>query len=178
MKNKTYLESDHIYLRAAEPVDLEVMYEVENDSSMWEISCCTVPYSRYILKEYIKNSSYDIYADKQLRMMIVQKGSDMVIGIIDITDFVPLHGRGAIGIMIREGYRKHGYAKEALNLLLEYSFEYLHLKQLYAYIAVDNEDSIRLFNSCGFVQSGLLKDWLHTGNEYKDTILLQCISPN
>lgn len=175
MNNNIYLENDRIYLRAVEPTDLEIMYSIENNPSMWQVSSFTVPYSRYILKQYIENSSYDIYADKQLRLMIVQKDNHTIIGIIDITDFAPLHGRGAVGIVINDTCRNQGFGKEALMLLLDYSFNYLHLKQLYAYIGVENDQSINLFSSCGFNQSGLLKEWIYANHRYQDALIMQCI---
>ena len=45
---QSFLNNDRIYLRAVEPEDLDVMYEMENDPSMWDISNFTVPYSRYV----------------------------------------------------------------------------------------------------------------------------------
>lgn len=178
MKHKVFLENEKIYLRAVEPTDLEIMYHIENNPSLWEITNFTVPYSRYILKQYIEHSSYDIYTDKQLRLMIVQKTDNSIVGVTDITDFDPLHGRGAIGVVVNESCRNQGYAKQALKLLIEYSFEFLHMKQLYAYIAVDNRNSVKLFQACGFEESGLLKDWVRVGDIYKDVLVMQCISSN
>lgn len=43
---QSFLSNDRIYLRAVEPEDMDVMYEMENDPSMWDISNFTVPYSR------------------------------------------------------------------------------------------------------------------------------------
>ncbi|MDL2212679.1 GNAT family N-acetyltransferase [Bacteroides sp. OttesenSCG-928-D19] len=171
----TYLENDNIYLRAVEPLDLDVVYEMENHPDLWEVSSFTVPYSRYLLKEYITQSSNDIYVDKQLRLMIVRKEDNRTLGIIDVTDFVPLHGRGSVGVAIHEQYREKGYATDALSLLCEYAFNYLHLKQLYVHIPADNHASIRLFSSCGFLQTGLLKEWLHVNGGYKDVVFMQRI---
>lgn len=61
---------------------------------MWDISNFTVPYSRYVLRQYIEGSQCDVFADKQLRLMIVRKSDHCILGTIDITDFVPLHSRG------------------------------------------------------------------------------------
>ena len=36
--------NERIYLRAVEPEDMDIMYEMENDPSMWDISNFTVPY--------------------------------------------------------------------------------------------------------------------------------------
>lgn len=170
---QTFLKNDRIYLRAAEPEDLDLMYTMENDSTMWEVSSFTVPYSRYVLRQYIIDSQYDLFADKQLRMMIVRCEDNQPIGIADITDFVPLHLRGAVGIALQQEFRHAGYATDALNLLCDYAFSFLCIHQLYAYVAVDNEASLRLFGSCGFVQSGLLKEWLQTANGFQDAVLMQ-----
>ena len=171
--NKSFLSSERIYLRAVEPEDLTVMYEMENDPSMWDVSCVTVPYSRHVLRQYIEDSQCDMFADKQLRLMIVSKADNAILGTIDLTDFVPLHHRAEVGIALRIQYRKQGYALEALQLLRDYAFRFLQLHQLCAHVASDNEDSIRLFANCGFVQSGLLKDWIRTPEGYKDVALLQ-----
>lgn len=51
---QSFLTNERIYLRAVEPEDLDIMYEMENDPSMWDISSFTVPYSRFVLKQYIE----------------------------------------------------------------------------------------------------------------------------
>lgn len=168
-----YLYNDRIYLRAVEPEDLDVMYHIENHPTLWGIGSFTVPYSRYALKEYIENSCNDIYADKQLRLMIVKRDDNVVIGTIDITDYSPMHSRGGVGIAVLEDYRRKGYAADALRLLLKYAFGFLHLKQLYAHVPADNIPSVKLFTSCGFRQSGLLKGWLRAEDTFKDVLLMQ-----
>ena len=59
-----------IHLRALEPEDLDFLYEMENDESLWEVGNTNVPYSRQVLLDYITTSSADIYADKQVRFII------------------------------------------------------------------------------------------------------------
>ena len=163
---QSFLMNDRIYLRAVEPEDMDVMYEMENDPSMWDISNFTVPYSRYVLRQYIEGSQCD-----------VGKSEHCILGTIDITDFVPLHSRGEVGIAVHKDYRQQGYASDALKLLCEYAFDFLSLSQLYAHVAVDNENCMRLFTSCGFTQCGLLKNWLQVGGCYKDAALLQYLNP-
>lgn len=175
--NLSFLQDERIYLRAVEPEDLEIIYEMENDPSMWDVSSFTVPYSRYVLRQYIESSQSDMYADKQLRLMIMQKEKHTVLGTIDITDFVPLHSRGAVGIAIRQKYRKEGYAESALRLLCQYAFDFLLIGQLYAHVATDNEASLKLFAVCGFTSCGVMKEWLLTKDGYKDAAVLQCLNP-
>lgn len=174
---QTFLMDDRIYLRAIEPEDLEIVYKLENDPTMWDVSNFTVPYSRYVLRQYIQESQCDVFADKQLRLMVVCREDNQVIGTIDITDFVPHHLRGEVGIAIHKDYRQQGYASNALKLLCEYAFSFLSFHQLYAHVAIDNEACIRLFTSCGFVQSGVMKDWQHTESGYKDAVVFQLLNP-
>ena len=85
-----------IKLRAMEPEDLDVLYKIENDTSLWGVGVTNVPYSRYTLHDYIANSVGDIYTDKQVRLMIDNEQGQTV-GIIDITDFDPRHRRAELG---------------------------------------------------------------------------------
>lgn len=169
--------NDCIYLRAVEPEDLDVMYLMENDPEMWDISSFTVPYSRYVLRQYIEGSQSDMFADKQLRLMIIRREDQRTVGTIDVTDFVALHSRGAVGIAVHKHYRQEGYAADALRLLCDYVFGFLCINQLYAHVAIENEASMRLFLSCGFTQCGVLKEWLRTKEGYRDAALLQRIHP-
>ena len=45
-----------IHLRALEPEDLDFLYEMENDESLWEVGNTNVPYSRQVLLDYITTS--------------------------------------------------------------------------------------------------------------------------
>ncbi len=167
------LRSHRIILRAPEPEDLEIMYEMENLPEMWAVSNVTVPYSRYTLKRYIENCRNDIYNDGELRLMIQLAESRKVAGTVDLTDFTPLHERAEVGIAILKDYRKQGIAREALELLCDYAFRQLHIHLLYACIATDNSPSLRLFKACGFTEGCVLKDWFRDENGYKDARILQ-----
>lgn len=171
--NTAYFISERLRLRAMEPEDLEILYAMENDPQTWDVTNFSVPYSKFTLRQYIENSQCDMFADRQLRMMIVRIEDDTVVGTIDITDFSPSHSRGEIGIAIRTEFQGNGFAKEALNLMCEYAFYFLSLKQLTAHVATDNEVSMQLFKSCGFVTCGLLKEWWRVSGKYKDVVLLQ-----
>ena len=60
-----YFVNERIRLRAMEPEDLELICEMENDPQQWDISNFTVPYSRYVMKQYMENSQCDMFSDKE-----------------------------------------------------------------------------------------------------------------
>lgn len=169
----TYLHGRHVYLRALEPEDLDFIYEVENRPEHWVMTDFTVPYSRFSVRQYLQDTRCDLFADKQLRLVMALCESHTPIGTMDLFNYQPLHAHAEVGILVRQKHRGKGYAHEALGLLCEYAFGYLHLHQLVAHVVADNEVSLRLFRSCGFVSCGLLKEWWRVDGVYKDVVLLQ-----
>lgn len=172
------LKGKEIILRAIEPEDLEFLYACENNSEIWNISNTLAPYSKYILKQYIKNSHHDIYTNKQLRLIIaLSNNPEIIVGAIDLFDFDPFHMRAGVGILInKDSDREKGYAYEALKILLNYCFKHLQFHQLYCNISVSNKKSISLFKKVGFEERGEKKEWLKTVNGWDNELFFQIIN--
>tara|TARA_R100001369_G_C3298959_1_gene165343 strand:+ start:613 stop:1137 length:525 start_codon:yes stop_codon:yes gene_type:complete len=170
------LKGKQIYLRALEPEDLDVVYDIENDTSLWELSDTQTPYSRFLIKQYLENAQQDIFEAKQLRLAVCDK-NDKTVGLIDVFDLDIKNKRAGIGILIKsESDRYKGYGKEALELLVNYCFAALHLHQVYANISESNLPSLKLFQGNGFKKIGLKKDWCFDGNNYANEYILQRIN--
>ncbi len=172
------IQGKNIRLRALEPTDVDLLYEWENDESIWHLSNTQTPFSRFLLEQYVLNSSQDIYASRQLRLMIVRNEDDpaQAIGSIDLFDFDPANKRAGIGIMIIKNERKKGYASEALQLLIAYCFKVLNLHQLFCNITSDNAVSLNLFRKAGFEEIGLKREWLLIRKKWVDEYFLQLIN--
>lgn len=167
-----FLQSDHTYLRALEPADLDFLYSLENDTTVWHVGNTLAPFSRYVLEQYLENAALDIYTVKQLRLVICNKGNDAV-GAIDLFDFEPLHRRAGVGIVILAEHRGNGHAKEALELLLQYCQHKLQLRQVYCSVTSSNLPSINLFSQAGFKQVGVRREWLRTPEGWEDVVEFQ-----
>ena len=170
------LEHDHISLRALEPEDLEILYRWENDPSIWHLSGTLVPYSRYVLKQYLQNAGKDIFELKQLRLIIELREEKRPVGAIDLFDFDPHNRRAGVGVLVAEqSDRGKGYAGEALELLTNYCFEVLDLHQLWCNVAASNKASLQLFTAASFTLVGEKRDWIKKGSGFENELLLQCI---
>ena len=164
-------------LRALEPQDVDVLYSWENDTALWRVSGTMAPFSRHSLMRFIEEQQYDIYASRQQRLVIETDidNQPVVVGAIDLFDFDPQNLRAGVGIVISAEYRKLGYAKDALCTLATYVKNVLHLHQLWCSIGADNDASIRLFQSIGFVECGRRREWILTADGAIDEILMQKI---
>jgi diamine N-acetyltransferase len=168
------LRGENINLRALEPSDLDVLYNWENDTSIWKVSQTIAPFSKNILAKYLKNAHQDIFTAKQLRLMIEKDNTP--IGTIELFDFDPVNLRCGIGIwIVDEENRRKGYAKEALTLIIKYAFSNLHLNQIYCNISSRNQVSINLFGSLDFQLVGVKSKWNKTPEGWEDELFFQLL---
>lgn len=168
------LKGQNVFLRALEPEDIDYLYELENDESLWEVGNSLTPYSRYILEQYIANGYRDIFEVKQLRLVICEKQTERAVGFVDLYDFDPEHRRAGIGIVIYpEEEQRKGFASEALRLICNYAFHRLNCNQVYAGITADNEGSIALFEKMKFQKNGVRKSWTFADGVFKDEYFYQ-----
>ena len=142
------LVSAEIKLRTLKDTDLDFLFSLENDKSLWAVSGTTEPFSLADLANYISHAKQDIAIAEQFRFVIDWQGK--AIGCIDLYEYNFKRQNAGVGIVILKEYRRKGFAKQSLILLIKYAWEKLHLKQLHTGIFSDNKASLALFQSVGF----------------------------
>lgn len=165
-------ELPFVQLRAMEPTDIDLIYKVENDVTVWKDSNTNSYYSKFFIRDFIERSTGDIYTDKQVRL-IAMNADNIPVAVVDIQDFSPSNLRAEVGLVVLKEYRGMGYGTACVQQLIDYARGILHLHQLYVYINKENTGSICLFRSMGFQTCGTLHDWLFNGSSYHDVELLQ-----
>lgn len=169
-----------IKLRKLEPSDLPFLYQWENDASVWADGSNHNPLSQQDLRDYIASTTGDIYKDGQLRLIIcsssesvcqqgglsgeaglssVSPKDGLTIGCVDLFDFDPRNRRAAIGMYIAPQYRGQGIGREAVRLLEEYAFDFLHMRIIYAIISTSNTACSELYRQAGYTPSSVLPSW-------------------
>lgn len=171
---RSLLSDDIIRLRALEFSDLDLLYTIENDTSLWRNGVANTPFSRNALERYIRSASADVFTDEQLRLTVIEISSGDPVGFVDLFEFDHLNRRAGVGIVIAPDKRRNGYGVRALNLLAEYSGSRLGLHQLWAVTASGNTASRALFASAGFHTCGSLRSWLRiSASSYEDALMWQ-----
>ena len=162
-------------LRKIEPSDLPFLYQWENDATMWADSDTHNPLSRHDLHQYIENTTGDIYRDGQLRLIIESSEaphlspltsylSPKIVGCIDLFDFDARNRKAAIGMYIAPDARGKGVGTQAVQLLEDYAFGFLHLRMIYAIISVHNTACSHIYEQMGYTPSSVLKNWTLEGD--------------
>lgn len=104
-----------------------------------------------ILKEWVQYSVKYCACD-----WIIYRSADRApIGVLHLYDLSRI-GKGkndhrcTIGFAIQNGYRRQGYAAEAVHNLLSYIFRHFHVDSVLAYTALHNEPTLQLLRKLSF----------------------------
>lgn len=167
------LRGEEVLLRAVEPEDVDRMYGWENDPAIWHVSGTLAPFSRHALEAFAREQRFAPLSSGQQRL-IIQRTTGEAIGTIDLFEIDALNRRAGVGILIHGAEnRRCGYAREALELAIDYACNTLALDQLWCNIESDNEASRKLFSGLGFKFIGTKFHWNWTPDGWKDEELWQ-----
>jgi len=108
--------------------------------------------------------NYASYLQQEGRYFVCLEDSQAIIGTFIISGIVRGHFQSAyLGYEAFSPYQGKGFMREGLVLVLKEAFETLNLHRLEANIQPENEASIRLVSSAGFVKEGFSKNYLNIG---------------
>lgn len=158
-------------LRALEPSDLNWLYTLENDTTLWHLGISKEPWSKEVLFRYIESQPGNLMRDGQLRLVLEVSGKP--VGALDIYDYDAIARKGGVGIVLNAELRGQGIATAALDAFMHYLFGTLGMQMLYAVVPASNTPSKALFESLGFEQSGTLKHWLLKEGQFENAHLFQ-----
>ena len=105
-----------------------------------------------------------------LKMRFRIETDNKLIGEFNLSRVRWYNKKAELGIILKKDYRKKGYAKEALNLVLEYAFNKMNLHRVEAEVIEYNTASLKLVEKFGFVLEGRLREAKYSGGKYWDIL--------
>ncbi|ANE52700.1 GNAT family N-acetyltransferase [Flavisolibacter tropicus] len=93
---------------------------------------------------FIHTINRGIREKKWLYWAICQKEHPKLIGTICLWNFSTDHTTAEIGYELEPAYQRQGFMNEALQCVIDFCFNHIHLKGLEAFTHKDNSSSIRL----------------------------------
>ncbi len=120
-------------------------------------------YIRYMRKRYFYNqpSSWGIIYQKTGRL----------IGTIGYMDYDENNSTVEVGYSLSRHYWNQGLMTEALQKVIEVSFEELEIHRIEAQHEIDNPSSGRVMEKCGMKKEGVLRERLYNKGKYADMVL-------
>jgi len=164
--------SESVYLRALETSDLERCHTWHNDKSIYET---LVDPFRFVSKgaEQAWIDRRTAFSANEINLAICLKESDVHVGNIYLRQIDWISRNAQLGIFIADGEdRSKGYGKSAIRQLLSHAFNDLGLNKIYFDVLADNHAALRVYEKCGFVVEGRLKNHVFKQGKWKDLIVM------
>lgn len=157
---------ERLFLSPVNPDDAETYAKWINDLEV-SIYLTSAPkiYSLQKEREILERISKEEYC-----FAIIDSEKEKVIGNIGLEDVDLLDRKAVLGIFIGDKeYWGKGYGKEAIELLLDFSFNILNLNSIMLIVKAFNKRAIRCYEKCGFKLIGIRREANIIGpNKYDD----------
>lgn len=104
-------------------------------------------------------------------LFVIERRSDSVcLGMVNLDGLDLVQRAVEVGIALLPDFRRMGYAKEAMEVALEYLFESRQLHRVTAHIHAWNEASQGLFSALGFQREGAYRERIYRMGRYWDEL--------
>ncbi len=131
-------------------------------------------YGKVLERDIVKQ--IEGYGDSDYYMFTIMTNFGKAIGRCMIFGVDQLNAKATVGIFIgdKEEWGK-GYAKEALELLVEYSFRILNLHAIMLGVFEFNTRAIKLYEKVGFKKIGIRRDVRKINGQYVNAVLMDLL---
>lgn len=164
---------DKIHLRCYEPADVE--FEISLDDSIDQRSGWKVfpPRSSAAQKAFVEEASLAKPEGDavQLRLAIARREDDAIVGSVNTHSIDMINGTFMFGVAVGAEHKGHGYAAEAVLLLMRYMFDERRFQKCWSGLWAYNAASAALHRKLGFVEEGRVRRHVFAGGEYHDALL-------
>ncbi len=161
------LETQNIILKPIEVDDLKFLLNLRWDNEIMKYLIHD-PISFKTQNDWFNNLKK---TDVVLSIFVKKEEDEIIIGTIGLYDIDYRHQRAVWRIRLSKDFQGKGYAKEAINLLLDYGFNTLNLNKITSDSLSENEAIIKLTLKLGFKKEGLLINHYFNNGKYRDAIL-------
>lgn len=164
MSGPTFLKGDRVTLRPVERDDVEIIQRARNDPDIRVPVGMRHPKNR----NQVEADFEEWYeSDESVNLLVCVEGDP--IGEVTIMHFD--WTRPELAYWLVPEHHGHGYATEALELLIDYFFESFEKHGLHARTFDYNEASAGLLEKLGFTREARLRQHRFVGGEYVDSLL-------
>ncbi len=152
------LHTERLALRGFQSTDAESLFSLHTNSRVlryWD----SPPWENYSRTERFLATCSQMEAEGSGARLAVELLSERTfIGWCSVTRWNPTYRSASLGYCFDDTRWGHGYATEAVSVLLEWAFNTLDLNRVQAETDTRNHASVRVLEKLGFVREGTLRE--------------------
>ncbi|AMW33175.1 Protein N-acetyltransferase, RimJ/RimL family [Fervidobacterium changbaicum] len=159
-------------LRPMEVSDAQKFVQLINDEKTKEYLSLVFPMNQFLEEEWIKKNAI---SHNQANFSI--EAGDNLIGSAGLMGIDWVARSAEYGIAIFDpNYWNKGIGTEVTQMMLRYAFEYLNLNRVWLRVFENNQRAIRVYEKCGFIQEGRMRQARYLKGQYFDVIIMSILA--
>lgn len=162
-----------VRLRGVEPEDWQDFLRFdENSMDMRNADMVYPPRSAAGYRAWAGNQATKLAAGDEFFLAIEACADQTLVGTLSTNNVDQRAGRFSYGVSIGHDHQRHGYATDAIILLLTYMFGERRFHKCEVSIYAFNEASIALHKKIGFQIEGQLRDHEYFAGQHHDVMIM------
>ena len=173
MKYFKKLVGEKIYLSPKNVEDVEIFTEWMNDFYITDYTGRS--YQTITLQE--EKAYLEKEQNNKNVFAIIDLQTDEVIGNIGLHEINHINRTATLGVFIgNKNYWSKGYGTEAIQLILDFGFNYLNLNNIDLALMEFNQRALKCYEKCGFKEIGRKRKCKFINGKYYDSILMDILA--
>jgi len=172
------LETNRLIVREIGNADIEAVFSIFSNAEVTRFYGMEPMENVSQAKQIITNLAKSYQAKQGIRWGIVLKENNELIGTIGFNNWNPKNKRAEVGYDLHPSHWRKGYATEAIQRVLSFGFREMDLNRMGAIVYLENTASRQLLNSIGFIEEGILKDYMLQKGQFYDVTMYSLLKRN
>ncbi len=128
-----------------------------------------LPTSMEIQREWLEKAAG--FKDDDMLRFATENLEGVTVGWVTLHSRDPKNGTFGFGVAVYRDYRGHGYAVDAVRIVLKYGFWEQRYQKCNSVCFKTNEASIRMHQKLGFIEEGRIRRNAFFNGQYHDDVL-------
>ena len=165
-----FWQGKKVRLRGVEPADAETFFRWNLDSEMARgLEFVWPPVSEERVRDFLRQQTLKVL-EQDAFLWVIEDAEGQAVGTISTHHCEPQHGTFRYGIHVAREHARHGYASDAIGIILKYYFEERRYQKATVSVHSYNAASVALHEKLGFRHEGTLRRMIYTKGEYFDQL--------
>jgi RimJ/RimL family protein N-acetyltransferase len=172
------LTTSRLILRPVELEDAEELFSYRSDAETNKYQGW-IPASLEEVHEFINNKvakTFDV-PDTWVQFVIINKEDNKLIGDLGVHFIDEDKTQSELGCTLDKQYHGHGFALEAMKVVIDYLFNNLNKHRIHASVDPRNINSVKLMENLGFRKEAHFRESLFLNNEWVDDVIYAILKP-
>ena len=165
------IEGKRILLRGWREADLPALAQLRNDVAL---QAQLLSRARGSDIEQVRRWAQErASSPHSLLFVVCERGSDDVLGYLQLTGLDDVGRRAELGICLRPQSQGQGLGREVLQEVQPYLRDVWALRKLSLRVRRDNDRAIRCYERVGFERCGMLHEHVFIEGRFQDVVLME-----